>query len=75
MRKAYIYYNNILAGIDSEYTFQYNKKYINLYPTQFITFTMPVKDKVYREKRVHSTLGYKTIKEFEVEMYNQNVAA
>ena len=29
----------------------------------------------YNKKRIHSTLGYKTIKEFEIEMYNQNVAA
>ena len=29
----------------------------------------------YNRRRIHSTLGYKTIKEFELEMYNQNVAA
>ena len=29
----------------------------------------------YNRRRIHSTLGYKTIKEFEQEMYNQNVAA
>ncbi len=57
MRKANIYYNNILAGIltetnDGEYTFQYDKNYISEYPTQFITFTMPVSDTIYREKRL-----------------------
>jgi len=29
----------------------------------------------YNKRRIHSTLGYKTINEFELEMYNQNVAA
>jgi putative transposase len=29
----------------------------------------------YNKRRIHSTLGYKTINEFEMEMYNQNVAA
>ena len=57
MRKANIYYNNILAGVltetnDGDYTFKYNENYINQYPTQFITFTMPVSDKLYRDKRL-----------------------
>ncbi len=31
---------------------------------------------VCREKiRIHSSLGYKTIEEFEIEMFNQKVAA
>lgn len=29
----------------------------------------------YNKRRIHSSLGYKTIKEFEIEMYNQKVAA
>ena len=29
----------------------------------------------YNKRRIHSTLGYKTINEFETEMYKQNVAA
>ncbi|PWK18845.1 integrase-like protein [Maribacter polysiphoniae] len=29
----------------------------------------------YNRRRIHSTLGYKTIKEFETEMYNQKIAA
>jgi len=29
----------------------------------------------YNKRRRHSSLGYKTINEFELEMYNQNVAA
>jgi len=57
MRKANIYYNNILAGIltetnDGEYTFQYDNNYITQHPTQFITFTMPVRNEIYSEKRL-----------------------
>ncbi|TLP70506.1 IS3 family transposase, partial [Maribacter sp. ACAM166] len=29
----------------------------------------------YNRRRMHSTLGYKTIEEFENEMYNQQIAA
>jgi len=29
----------------------------------------------YNRRRMHSTLGYKTIEEFEIEMYNQKIAA
>jgi len=29
----------------------------------------------YNKRRRHSSLGYKTINEFELKMYNQNVAA
>lgn len=57
MRKANILYNDILAGIlletdDGEYLFRYDQKYIEEYPTQFITFTMPVRQEVYRDKRL-----------------------
>lgn len=57
MRKANIYYNNILSGAltetdEGEYLFQYDQKYIEEYPTQFITFTMPVNQKVYRDNRL-----------------------
>ncbi len=48
MRKAAIYYKNVLAGIltetnEGDYTFQYDKEYVSNYPNQFITFTMPVR--------------------------------
>lgn len=47
MRKAAVYYKNILSGIlketdEGEYIFQYDEKYIVQYPKQFLTFTMPV---------------------------------
>ena len=29
----------------------------------------------YNRRRMHSTLGYKTIEEFEIEMYHQKTAA
>lgn len=57
MRQAEIFYNNDLAGIltetdDGEYTFQYNKKYVAEHPTRFITFSMPVTETVYKDKRL-----------------------
>ena len=57
MRRAEIYYKNLLAGIltetdDGEYTFQYDKKYAAKYPNQFISFTMPVTDAKYIDKRL-----------------------
>ena len=59
MRQAEIYYKDILAGIltetdDGEYIFQYDKAYITKYPKQFISFTMPVNDVKYEEKRLFS---------------------
>jgi serine/threonine-protein kinase HipA len=47
MRKAEIYYDEILAGIltetdDGEYIFEYQEEYIHKYPNQFISFSFPV---------------------------------
>ena len=57
MRRGEIYYKNLLAGIltetdEGEYTFQYDKRYVTKYPDQFITFTMPVTDIKYVDKRL-----------------------
>ena len=57
MRRVEIYYKDLLAGIltetnDGEYTFQYEKKYAIKYPDQFITFTMPVTETPYVDKRL-----------------------
>ncbi len=57
MRKARILYNNTFSGVltetdDGEYLFQYDQKYIEQYSTQFITFTMPVRQEPYRDNRL-----------------------
>jgi serine/threonine-protein kinase HipA len=59
MRQAKIYYKDLLAGIltetdGGEYTFLYDQKYAAKYPKQFITFAMPVTEKLYVEKRLFS---------------------
>ena len=57
MRKAAIYYKDVLAGRltetdEGDYIFQYEEQYINKHPKQFITFTMPVSTKAYTDKRL-----------------------
>lgn len=57
MRKAAIFYQDLLAGIlietdEGEYTFEYEAEYIEHYPNQFITFSMPVGKTKFQEKRL-----------------------
>lgn len=57
MRQAEIKYKDHLAGIltetnEGEFIFQYEDEYVIKYPKQFITFTMPVNNKPYKEKRL-----------------------
>lgn len=57
MRSAAIYYKEEVAGIlietdDGEYTFQYKEEYQAKFPKQFLTFTMPVTNEIYRDKRL-----------------------
>lgn len=57
MRKGKVYYKNHLAGIitetnEGEYVFQYDELYVKDYPKDFITFSMPVSDIPYTEKRL-----------------------
>ncbi len=57
MRKAKVYYNDVLAGIltetdEGEYTFQYDNKYVAEHPGKHITFTMPLSDALYTDKRL-----------------------
>lgn len=52
-----VLYNDMLAGLltetdDGDYLFQYDSSYVTEYPKLFITFTMPVCDKVYKDKRL-----------------------
>lgn len=57
MRQARIFYDNEFCGLltetnDGDFTFKYNDNYVNEYPEQFITFTMPVRKDEYKEKRL-----------------------
>jgi serine/threonine-protein kinase HipA len=57
MRQATIYYNNIIAGTltetnDGEYVFEYEENYIQNYPNQFLSFTMPVREGKYVDNRL-----------------------
>lgn len=57
MRQARIYYDKVFCGLltetnDGDFTFKYHEDYINQYPKQFITFTMPVSNTEYRDKRL-----------------------
>lgn len=57
MRQAKILYDGIFCGTltetdDGEFTFKYDDDYVNQYPDQFITFTMPVRIEIYKDKRL-----------------------
>ena len=57
MRQGKVFYKDHLAGIltetnEGEYEFQYDHQYIKNHRDDFITFTMPVTDKPYTEKRL-----------------------
>ena len=57
MRKANIYYKDILAGVltetnEGEYQYAYDESYIMNYPNQFLTFTMPVRKEPYQSQRL-----------------------
>jgi serine/threonine-protein kinase HipA len=57
MRQGEVYYKDNLAGIitetnEGEYLFQYNDTYIKEHPKEFITFSMPVRQELYRDNRL-----------------------
>jgi len=57
MRLAEIYYQDVLAGIlleteDGEYKFTYDANYVDMYPTQFLNFSMPVSKHSYSSNRL-----------------------
>ena len=57
MRQARILYQDKIAGIltetdEGEYVFRYEAEYVKEHPSDFITFSMPVSEVPYREKRL-----------------------
>ncbi len=57
MRQGKVLYKDYLAGIltetnEGEYVFQYTDQYVKDHPNDLITFTMPVSDKPYTDKRL-----------------------
>lgn len=57
MRKGKVFYKDHFAGMitetdDGEFVFQYDQKFVYEHPDAFITFTMPVTDKPYYDKRL-----------------------
>ena len=57
MRKAEIFYKDILAGIlteadEGEFIFQYTNEYVLNHPGEFITFSMPVTIIPYKSERL-----------------------
>ncbi len=57
MRQGRVFYKDLFAGTitetdDGDYIFQYDETYVTNYPALFITFTMPVTTKEYRDTRL-----------------------
>ena len=57
MRQGKVFYQNHFAGVvtetnDGDYNCEYDNDYIQKFPNQFITFSMPVSEKLYRENRL-----------------------
>jgi serine/threonine-protein kinase HipA len=57
MRKGRVYYKEHSAGVitetdDGEFVFQYDESFVAEHPKKFITFTMPVTNKPYTDKRL-----------------------
>ncbi len=57
MRRAKILYKDLFAGIltetdDGAYIFEYDDDYINNYPNQFVSFSMPVTNEKYIDNKL-----------------------
>jgi serine/threonine-protein kinase HipA len=57
MRKGKVYYKEHFAGIitetdDGEFVFRYDETFVTEHSKEFITFTMPVTNKPYKDKRL-----------------------
>lgn len=58
---------SFLKSLKIEWVYKYN------YWSQSELSILSWIETLYNKRRIHSTLGYKTIIEFNLEMYNQNV--
>ena len=59
MRQGKVYYKELLAGTitesdEGEFIFQYDEDYVIQHPADFLSFTMPVTNKPYTDKRLFS---------------------
>jgi serine/threonine-protein kinase HipA len=59
MRSGKVFYKDDLAGIltetnDGDYVFQYEQSYVAEHPSDFLTFTMPVRTECYSDNRLFS---------------------
>lgn len=57
MRQGKVYYKDHFAGIITEnnggdYVFQYDERYVNEHPKEFLSFTLPVSGRVYTDNRL-----------------------
>lgn len=57
MRQGKVFYKDNFAGIitetnEGEYQFAYDNVYIQRFPNESITFSMPVSNKVYQDNRI-----------------------
>jgi len=57
MRRGKVFYKDILAGTitetnEGDYVFLYDAQYVKVHPGDFITFTMPVTNLPYADKRL-----------------------
>lgn len=59
MRQGNVYYKDHLAGSitesdDGDYVFQYDADYVKEHSSEFITFTMPVRNEAYTDNKLFS---------------------
>jgi serine/threonine-protein kinase HipA len=57
MRQGRVYYKEFLAGVitetdEGEFIFQYDKQFVKDHPKDFISFSLPVSNNPYVEKRL-----------------------
>ena len=57
MRQGNVYYKDYLAGTitetdEGDYVFQYDATYVEAHPSEFITFTIPVRNEAYTDNKL-----------------------